>query len=219
MTTAVNTTSTTTSATSSTTKTASQQASEASDRFLKLLVTQMQNQDPLNPMDNAQVTSQMAQINTVTGIDKLNTTMNTMNTSMAQMQMLQGASLVGHQVMLDGNKLSFDNTAGVGTGAFNLDSAASNVRVDIVNAAGVVVDSINQTGVPAGQQGFQWKPPADVSTSGLTFKVTATNGSQSVTASTLMTDTVDAINTGSGTLTLELRNNGSTAYSKVKAVA
>ena len=43
------------------------------DRFLKLLVAQMQNQDPLNPMDNAQVTSQMAQINTVSGIDKLNT--------------------------------------------------------------------------------------------------------------------------------------------------
>ncbi|HEY4958521.1 MAG TPA: flagellar hook capping FlgD N-terminal domain-containing protein, partial [Caldimonas sp.] len=44
------------------------------DRFLKLLVAQMQNQDPLSPMDNAQVTSQMAQINTVTGIDQLNTT-------------------------------------------------------------------------------------------------------------------------------------------------
>ena len=46
-------------------------AAGTEDRFLKLLVTQMQNQDPLNPMDNAQVTSQMAQINTVTGIDKL----------------------------------------------------------------------------------------------------------------------------------------------------
>ncbi|MCK7501192.1 MAG: hypothetical protein MZW92_72005 [Comamonadaceae bacterium] len=46
----------------------------SADRFLKLLVAQMQNQDPLNPMDNAQVTSQMAQINTVTGIEKLNDT-------------------------------------------------------------------------------------------------------------------------------------------------
>ncbi|HQY08681.1 MAG TPA: flagellar hook capping FlgD N-terminal domain-containing protein, partial [Burkholderiaceae bacterium] len=46
--------------------------SEAADRFLKLLVTQMQNQDPLSPMDNAQVTSQMAQINTVSGIEKVN---------------------------------------------------------------------------------------------------------------------------------------------------
>ena len=65
-------------------------ANEASDRFLKLLVTQMQNQDPLNPMDNAQVTSQMAQINTVTGIDKLNNTVSGLGSSLAQMQMLQG---------------------------------------------------------------------------------------------------------------------------------
>ena len=48
---------------------------KAQDRFMTLLVTQMKNQDPLNPMDNAQVTSQMAQLSTVTGIDKLNNTM------------------------------------------------------------------------------------------------------------------------------------------------
>ena len=48
----------------------------SSDRFLKLLVTQMQNQDPLNPMDNAQVTTQLAQISTVSGVDKLNTSIN-----------------------------------------------------------------------------------------------------------------------------------------------
>jgi flagellar hook assembly protein FlgD len=43
------------------------------DRFLTMLVAQMQNQDPLNPMDNAQVTSQMAQINTVSGLEQVNT--------------------------------------------------------------------------------------------------------------------------------------------------
>ena len=128
MTTAVNSTTASSAATAGT-KTASQQANEASDRFLKLLVTQMQNQDPLNPMDNAQVTSQMAQINTVTGIDKLNTTMASMNSGMAQMQMLQGASLVGRQVLLDGNQLAFDSTGKVGTGAYNLEGAASSVRI------------------------------------------------------------------------------------------
>src|SRR6185295_5757349 len=56
-------------------------ASEQTDRFLKLLVTQMQNQDPLNPMDNAQITTQMAQISTVSGVDKLNQTLNTMSSS------------------------------------------------------------------------------------------------------------------------------------------
>ncbi len=60
------------SGTSAATPTANEAGS--ADRFLKLLVTQMQNQDPLNPMDNAQITSQMAQINTVNGIEQLNTT-------------------------------------------------------------------------------------------------------------------------------------------------
>ena len=44
----------------------------AQDRFLKLLVAQLNNQDPMTPMDNAQMTSQIAQINTVTGIQQLN---------------------------------------------------------------------------------------------------------------------------------------------------
>src|SRR5205807_4055681 len=49
-------------------------AQSLSDTFLKLLVAQMKNQDPLNPVDNSQVTSQMAQISTVTGISSLNST-------------------------------------------------------------------------------------------------------------------------------------------------
>src|SRR5262245_59804402 len=59
------------------TQSAAPGTSEIQDRFLKLLVTQMKNQDPLNPLDNAQVTSQMAQISSVTGIEKLNATMQT----------------------------------------------------------------------------------------------------------------------------------------------
>ena len=73
---------------------AASDASVTSDRFLKLLVAQMQNQDPLNPMDNAEVTSQMAQINTVTGIDKLNTTVEGLSSQFVQLQAMQGASLV-----------------------------------------------------------------------------------------------------------------------------
>jgi flagellar basal-body rod modification protein FlgD len=63
-------------------------AAATADRFLKLLVAQMQNQDPLNPMDNAQVTSQMAQINTVNGIERLNTTVQGLSGQFVQMQAL-----------------------------------------------------------------------------------------------------------------------------------
>jgi flagellar hook assembly protein FlgD len=70
----------------------------AADRFLKLLVTQMQNQDPLNPMDNAQITSQMAQINTVNGIEKLNTTVAGLNTSSCSCRRCRAPALVGRDV-------------------------------------------------------------------------------------------------------------------------
>jgi flagellar basal-body rod modification protein FlgD len=191
---------------------------DASDRFLKLLVTQMQNQDPLNPMDNAQVTSQMAQINTVTGIDKLNTTMTNMGASMTQLQMLQGAALVGHSVLLEGNKLSV-GTDGKAVAGYSLDAAASNVRIDVLDAAGTTVDTINQTGMGAGEQGFSWTPPTGASTTGLSFKVTATSGTTSIKSTPLMSDTVDAITNSNGTLNLELRDSGTTAYSKVKSVS
>jgi flagellar basal-body rod modification protein FlgD len=90
----------------------------SADRFLKLLVTQLKNQDPLNPMDNAQITSQMAQINTVSGIDKLNTTVASLGTQMLQSQALQGAALVGHDVTIVGDGLSI--SGGVGVAGFEL---------------------------------------------------------------------------------------------------
>ncbi|MGI9133999.1 MAG: flagellar hook assembly protein FlgD, partial [Rhodoferax sp.] len=70
--------------------TALSDANASQDRFLKLLVAQLNNQDPMNPMDNAQMTSQMAQINTVTGIQQLNETMNSMSSQYASIQMLKG---------------------------------------------------------------------------------------------------------------------------------
>src|SRR3954447_4241819 len=104
------------------------------DRFLKLLVTQMKNQDPLNPMDNAQVTSQMAQINTVSGIQTLNTTVQSLNTQFVQMQALQGAALVGHDVTVKGNGLAIEGQVGVG--GFVLDAPADSVKVEVLDASG-----------------------------------------------------------------------------------
>src|SRR5689334_25349991 len=98
---------------------ASSTDTSASDRFLKLLVTQIQNQDPLNPMDNAQVTSQMAQINTVNGIEKLNKTVEGLSSQFVQLQALQSASLVGRDVVVPGSRLDI-NDKGVGQGGYEL---------------------------------------------------------------------------------------------------
>lgn len=206
------------SATSAATGNKSTSNADAQDRFLKLLVTQMQNQDPLNPMDNAQVTSQMAQINTVTGIEKLNTTMAGMSTSMASMQMLQGSSLVGHGVLYEGNQL-FVNSEGKASAGYDLEAAANTVRIDVVNSSGTVVDSFTETGKAAGRQGFEWTPPAGVSTSGLKFQVTATTNGKAVNATPMMGSAVSAVNTNNGSLNLELANGSTIQYSQVKAVS
>ena len=74
-------------------------ASAMQDRFWKLLVAQLNNQDPMNPLDNAQMTTQMAQINTVTGLQTLNQTMQTMAEQFSTMQQIQGISLIGRSVL------------------------------------------------------------------------------------------------------------------------
>ncbi|MGY4829987.1 flagellar hook assembly protein FlgD [Sphaerotilaceae bacterium SBD11-9] len=187
----------------------------AADRFLKLLVAQMQNQDPLSPMDNAQVTSQMAQINTVTGIEKLNSTVQGLSGQFVQMQALQGAGLVGHDVIVPGNKIAI--TDGVGQGGFELNSAADNVKVEVLGPSGQVLDTMNLGTTPAGMHSFDWTAGNNATATGVTFRVTATAGGVKLDATALMRDKVDAVNTAGSELTLELQNSGAVAYSKVKA--
>ncbi|OYY66979.1 MAG: flagellar biosynthesis protein FlgD [Burkholderiales bacterium 28-67-8] len=191
-------------------------AAGSQDRFLKLLVTQMQNQDPLSPMDNAQLTTQIAQINTVTGIDKLNTSVVGLSGQFSQMQALQGASLVGRDVVVPGNVLDIAN--GVGQGGFELSAPADNVTVEMLSPSGQVVDTMNLGAQGSGMQGFDWPTSTATNASGLTFRVTATSGSIKSSPTTLMRDHVNAITTTGNALNLELQNGGLVPYSTVRAV-
>jgi len=184
---------------------------------LKLLVAQMRNQDPLSPMDNAEVTSQMAQINTVTGIDKLNTTVQGLSSQFMQLQAVQGASLVGRDVIVAGNKLSIDEKAGVAQGGFELANAADAVKVEILSPSGAVMQTLNLGAAGAGVHSFDWPSGAATAASGLTFRVSATTGAVATTATPLMRDRVDAISTTGTTFNLELASSGTVPYSKVKA--
>lgn len=86
---------------------------EAQDRFMKLLVAQLQTQDPLNPLDNAAVTSQMAQISTVQGIEKLNQTMSSLTDMYKTSQTVAAAALIGHVALSDGNQMVLSNSQAV----------------------------------------------------------------------------------------------------------
>jgi flagellar basal-body rod modification protein FlgD len=188
----------------------------SADRFLKLLVAQMQNQDPMNPMDNAEITSQMAQIATVDGIAQLNDSVQDLSSQFVQMQALQGASLVGHDVIVPGDLLTV--TEGLGQGGFELPGAADSVKVEILSAAGVVIDTIDMGAQASGLHSFGW--PADTAndTSGLRFRVTALSGATKLTTTTLMRDRVEAVLTGGDSLMLELSRLGSVPYTSVQAI-
>jgi len=192
-------------------------AQEASERFLTLLVTQLQNQDPMNPVDNAQMTSQMAQISTVSGIEKLNTTVEKLNGQFVQMQAVQGAGLVGKDVLIAGDRLSV--VGGTPQATFELGSAASRVKVEVLSPAGRLVDTINLATTAAGRHDVQWPagqelPDADT----YRFRVTAHAGATVIDATALMRDKVDAVNTGGSSLTVELERSGRVAYNQITAL-
>jgi flagellar basal-body rod modification protein FlgD len=195
------------------TKTANDAGS--ADRFLKLLVTQMQNQDPLNPMDNAQITSQMAQISTVDGITQLNTTVQGLNTQFVQLQALAGASLVGRDITLKGNQLAVE--AGVGEGGFELAATADRVQIEILNPAGRVERTLELGTQTAGRHSFDWQAANLPDGAPYRFRVLATAGGVAVTSTPLMRDRVEAINTSGSQLTIETQRNGNVAYSDVLA--
>jgi flagellar basal-body rod modification protein FlgD len=192
-------------------------AKEASERFLKLLVTQLQNQDPMNPVDNAQMTSQMAQISTVSGIEKLNLTVEKLNGQFVQMQAVQGAGLVGKDVLVPGDKLSVVD--GTPQATFELGTAASRVKVEVLSPAGRLVDTINLATMPAGRHDVAWTAGQDLpDADAYRFRVTATTGSTTLDTTSLMRDRVDAVNTGGTSLTVELERSGRVAYNQITAL-
>jgi flagellar basal-body rod modification protein FlgD len=187
----------------------------SAERFLKLLVTQMQNQDPLSPMDNAQITSQMAQINTVNGIEKLNGTVEGLNSNFVQMQAVSAAALVGHDVTVQGNRLAIAN--GVGVGGLELTSTASDVKVEVLSPAGRVVDTLDLGSLKAGRHSFNWPAGDTADGAPYRFKVVASNGSSVVPTTPLMRDRVQAVSTSGTGLVIGTQYSGNVAYSDVKA--
>ena len=186
----------------------------AQDRFLKLLVAQFNNQDPMNPMDNAQMTSQMAQINTVTGIQQLNLSMQGMTEQFAAMQTLQGTMMIGRSVLAEGDRLAVDEK-GSGKGYFVLGNTATSTKIEVLSPSGQVVDTVDLGAQEKGRHDFTWDTSkytaGDPST--LRFRVVAANKDGAVDSSTLMQSKVVGTGWDNGALTLTLENGDTIPYS------
>ena len=135
---------------------------DTQDRFLELLVTQLRNQDPLNPMDNAEVTSQIAQLSMVNGIQSLNNTLLALSGQMDMSQSLQAAGLIGKDILYPGEKIALGsdpaNPGSKSATPFGIDlmSDAANMKVSILDTAGKVVREYEYTAQDAGVYPISW---------------------------------------------------------------
>lgn len=188
------------------------------DRFLKLLVAQINNQDPMSPMDNAQMTSQMAQINTVSGIQQVNQTLTSMAAQFATMQVLQSASMVGHDVLTAGNSLVPDPSTGMAAGAIDLSAPADAVKVEILAPSGQVLDTFNLGALPQGRQAFEWNAASYQGTGNPSFRVTATKGTQAVASTSLVREKVASVGSVNGAMAIQLQSGRSVAYTDIAAI-
>lgn len=195
--------------------------SETQDRFMTLLVAQMKNQDPLNPLDNAQVTSQMAQLSTVTGVEKLNATVQALQESYHASQSLAAVSMIGHGVFVPGDEVALQE----GKAIFGVEFTESvdDAKVEIFNASGKLVRTVELGAQPTGNLPIPWDGKTDtgeVAKNGdYTFKVTATRGGKTVeAASGLAFGEVTSVSNGAQGTKLYVAGVGEVDLSKVRQV-
>jgi flagellar basal-body rod modification protein FlgD len=201
-------------------KKAASVTSDAQDRFLKLLTTQLKNQDPLNPMDNAQMTSQLAQISTVDGIEKLNATLQKLLSSSTDAEAMQAAALVGHQVMVAGGGLQLGDAGAVG--GIELAANADQVNVTIKDANGIVINVVNLGKLDAGVHNFVWDGKNDAgvkaANGAYSISVTAARGADKVTATALQLATVQNVNRSNQGVSLNLGTLGLITMNDIKQI-
>jgi len=187
------------------------------NRFLTLLTTQLKNQDPLNPMDNAEVTSQLAQMSTVQGIEKLNQLVSELA---GTAQMTDMASLVGRGVLVAGNQIMLTNSGGIA--GVDLPLAASSVKVTITDQAGVLVRTLDLGSLDAGSHNFVWDGKADDGQTALPgiykIKVEARNGSDTVNARPLQLGQVTGVVKGPKSIDLQVGDLGIFTLDEVKQI-
>ena len=195
-------------------------AEDIQNRFLKLLTTQLKNQDPLNPMDNAQMTSQLAQINTISGIEKLNVTVGKMLEMYDSGQSMQAAGLIGKHVLVAGNNLPL--SGGQAMGGASLTAAADQVTVSVLDGAGNVLQTQQLGARPAGTLAFSWdgkKPDGTQMPDGsYKFKIEAQAGGNKIDATSLQVGMVNAVVRSNGGFLLDLGVQGSVSFKDVQQI-
>jgi flagellar basal-body rod modification protein FlgD len=208
------------SAPASTATSATGSVDEAQSNFMKLLVAQMQNQDPMDPMDNAQMTSQMAQLNMVSGINQLNSTLSSALSGFQATQAMQASSLIGREVLVPSSTLQLsEGQAKMGA---DLAQSADSLKLTVLDGAGQALHSIDLGPQSAGLVQLDWDGATDAGAAAAdgrySFKLEALRNGQSVTATALSAVQVGGVSLSNNSVRLSLPGMGDVALADVRQV-
>jgi flagellar basal-body rod modification protein FlgD len=143
----------------STTLKSTDKVSAQKDMFLRLLVKQLQYQDPMNPVENTEFTAQLAQFSSLEALTDMNDSIEQMTKYQNSMNSMQAVSFIGKKVSASGNTINY--TGGDSSIDFNLESLASEVDVTIYNSQGTVVRTIEMQNVQKGDIKCTWDGKGD----------------------------------------------------------
>ncbi|MFS0826372.1 flagellar hook assembly protein FlgD [Pseudomonas phoenicis] len=193
------------------------------DAFLKLLATQMQNQNPLDPQENGEFVAQLAQFSSLEGMQTLNSSVNSILQGFQSSTALQASSLVGRNVVVQTDKASVEAGQSL-TGSVNVTGSSTSVKVDVYNDKGDVVRSIDLGSKASGLADFTWDGLDDagqaVASGVYSFKATADIKGTATAMTTNLPAKVNSVTTGvnGSEMMLNLAGMGSVALSKVQMI-
>ncbi|MFT7387456.1 MAG: flagellar basal-body rod modification protein FlgD [Candidatus Endobugula sp.] len=198
--------------------------------FLELMITQMENQDPLSPQENSDFIAQLAQFSSVEGLERLNTNFDSFTSSFISNQALQASSLVGRSVSVPSSEAALSEGGFVG-GSIDLPASTTSMSMGIYNSQGTLVEQIPMGAQSAGDIIFRWdgnrmevngelsawESENPITSGDYSFEVIATQNGEPEQLSTALTANVNSVTSGAnGQLILNLSGLGAVSINDVK---
>ena len=169
------------------------------DAFLKLLVTQLQNQDPLNPQKNEEFVAQLAQFSSVEQLSNANDALGSLYLAMSSMNNASMTQLLGKEVTAYGDTFHYDGEGGK-TLEWESSAAVSSATLTVTDSTGKVVYTESLGSISEGRGSYEWDGSTIAGTAAegeYTFSVTAV-GTEGVEIQTLVTGEIDGMDFSSG---------------------
>ncbi|MCD5978626.1 Flagellar basal body rod modification protein [Pseudomonas savastanoi pv. glycinea] len=193
------------------------------DAFLQLLVTQMKNQNPLEPQDNGEFVAQLAQFSSLESMQNLTTTVDGIAGLYQSSQALQASSLVGRSVVVNAGATTVDTAKGM-TGSVVVPASSTTTNVKIYDAQMNLVKTVDMGSQSAGTSSFSWDGTNEagekVASGNYSFVASGSLDGTATGLATYLPATVNSVTTGvnGGEMMLNLAGGQSIALSKVQTI-